>query len=210
MVLNCAAIYCQISSIHMNQQTCKSVRFCSLYKGSLCHLSSHWSIFPDTFLWLANSSLSIISSVSFGIELPVAKSRTILALVVRSNWLSSKLSSHWSTLTSLRSLIGQRRHHSLAAQRCAGQDEENLSLFILATRHHISYINDKNDSNIRMYKSLAIVPNIRRNEIPWWVHLFNIFQGLFLCTTFLIVYFAHHNAQDLWWVRSSHFGTFTS
>ena len=107
MVLNCAAIYCQISSIHMNQQTCKSVRFCSLYKGSLCQLSSHWSILPDTFLWLANSSLSIISSVSFGIELPVAKSRTILALVVRSNWLSSKLPSHWFTLTSPRPLIGQ-------------------------------------------------------------------------------------------------------
>ena len=47
--------------------------------------------------------------------------------------------------------LGGVRHHSLVAQRSAGQDEENLSLFILATRHHISYINDKNDSNIRMY-----------------------------------------------------------
>ena len=81
------------------------------------------------------------------------------------------------------------RHHSLVAQRSAEQDEENLSLFILATRHHISNINDKNDSNIRMYKSLAIVRTFR--EISR-----NIFQGLFF-TTFLIVYFAHHNAQDL-------------
>ena len=179
MVLNCAAIYCQISSIHMNQQTCKSVRFCSLYKGSLCQLSSHWSILPDTFLWLANSSFSTISSVSFGIELPVAKSRTILALVVRSNWLSSKLPPYWFTLTSLRPLIGQRRHHSLAAQRCAGQDEENLSLFILATRHHISYINDKNDSNIRMYKSLAIVPTFGGMRS----------RGECICLIFFKVYF---------------------
>ena len=63
--LNCAAIYCQISSIHMNQQTCKSVRFCSVQRVpvstllSLVHFARHFPLIGqwqpldhlEGFLW---------------------------------------------------------------------------------------------------------------------------------------------------------------
>ena len=82
----------------MNQQTCKSVRFCSVQRDTVPASLSLVSC-SYTWPWLAITNHSILQRVSFGIELPVARTRTILALVVRSNWRGSKPPSDWPIWT---------------------------------------------------------------------------------------------------------------
>ena len=48
-------------------------------------------------------------------------------------------------------------------------DQENLTVFILATRHHKSL--DKNNLNVCIHKSLAIIGNVPQILSRYWLHI---------------------------------------